>query len=207
MPKLYNRAKMTVSGTPGTGTITLGSASSGFQTFASAGVPTGALVSYVAENGTAWEVGQGTYTSVGTTLSRGLIQSSTGSLLNLTSSATVFITALATDFYPLTSSTASTASLTPNSDSYEMYVLTALAAGITINADTGSPINGQRLVFRFKDNGVARTIAWTTGATKAFRAVGINLPTTTVLSKTLYVGCIYNTADSRWDAIAIAQEG
>jgi hypothetical protein len=36
--------------------------------------------------------------------------------------------------------------------------------------------------------------------------VGITLPATTVVSKTLYVGCVYNSADARWDAIATAQE-
>ena len=84
--------------TTGTGTITLGSAVSGYQTFAAAGVVNGNVVRYVIEDGSAWEIGTGTYTSTGTTLSRTPSQSSSGgSAISLTGSAQVYVSAVAAD--------------------------------------------------------------------------------------------------------------
>jgi hypothetical protein len=98
MAKLVNRAKMTTA-TVGTGTITLGAASAGYQSFAAAGVVNGDVVQYVVEDGTAWEIGTGVYTATGTTLSRGPTQSSAGgAAITLSGTAVVFITAVAADF-------------------------------------------------------------------------------------------------------------
>ena len=93
-----------------------------------------------------------------------------------------------------------------NSDNYDEQCFTALANALTISADAGTPTDGQKTIFRFKDDGTARALTWTTGTSKSFREIGVTLPTTTVISKTLYVGCIYNITDSRWDAVAVAQE-
>jgi hypothetical protein len=104
------------------------------------------------------------------------------------------------------STTTSTGTLSWNSDNFEIYLITAQSGSLTINADSGTPDTGRKIIFRIKDNGTARTINWTTGTTKGFRPIGITLPTTTVINKTVYVGAIYNATDSRWDAVALAQE-
>lgn len=93
-----------------------------------------------------------------------------------------------------------------NSDSYDIQGFTGLANALTINADAGTPTDGQKTIFRLKDDGTARALTWTTGSSKSFRAVGITLPTTTVISKVTYVGCIYNSNADRWDAVATGTE-
>ena len=101
-------------------------------------------------------------------------------------------------------SVASAATVTPTATN-QLVTITAQAAGLTLAAPTGSPVEGQPLMIRIKDNGTARGITWTSGA-GGYRAIGVTLPTTTVLSKTTYVGLIYNSTDNRWDAIGVTTE-
>jgi hypothetical protein len=66
---IANRVKETTT-TAGTGTITLAGAATGFQSFAVIGNGNTTYYSIVAQTGTEWEVGVGTYTSSGTLLAR-----------------------------------------------------------------------------------------------------------------------------------------
>jgi hypothetical protein len=79
--------------TTGTGTVTLAGAASGFQSFVAVG--DGNSTYYTITGGEEWEVGIGTYTASGTTLSRTTVLSSSnsGSLVNLSAGTkSVFVT-------------------------------------------------------------------------------------------------------------------
>lgn len=104
MANLFNRAGH-ASTTVGAGTVTLGSALGAvspnicsFESFSSAGVQDQNIVSYlILDANGAWELGWGIYTASGTTLTRNLTKSSTGSLLALSGSEQVFIATRAED--------------------------------------------------------------------------------------------------------------
>lgn len=100
---------------------------------------------------------------------------------------------------------ATSGSLTPNGDTTDLYNALGLTGAITLNAPSGTPVDGQKLIIRLEDNGTGRGITWTTSS-GAFRAVGVTLPTTTVASKVTYIGCVYNSTDIFWDIIAVATQ-
>jgi hypothetical protein len=80
-----------------------------------------------------------------------------------------------------------------------MYILTALTQTATFAAPSGTPTQGQKLIVRVKDNGTARTLAWNA----IYRASSdLSLPTITIASKTLYLGFIYNSTDTKWDLVS-----
>jgi hypothetical protein len=104
------------------------------------------------------------------------------------------------------SSASVTSPLAWNGNNFDMYAITAQGNSLTISADAGTPTNGQRMVFRIRDNGTPQTLAWTTGVANGFQPVGVDLPLLTLGNRTLYVGCIYNTYDERWDVVAVAEQ-
>lgn len=99
---ILNRVQQNVSGTPGTGAVTLGTAVTGYDTFANAGAVNAGTYSYVIlEGSTLWEYGIGTYSTSGPTLTRTtIIRSSAGTATAATfsSAAVVICDALAEDF-------------------------------------------------------------------------------------------------------------
>ena len=98
--------------------------------------------------------------------------------------------------------TTSTATFTINADEEKMGVLTSMDTDTTIAAPTGTPLQGQKLILRFKDDGTPRTLTWDV----IFRSIGVTLPTTTTSNKTLYLGFVYNTTDTQWDCVAVNEE-
>lgn len=95
----------------------------------------------------------------------------------------------------------SSATVTPTFDN-DAVKITAQAAGLTLANPTGTAKQMHGMAIRIKDNGTARSITYGS----EYRAIGVTLPTTTVISKTLYLGLIYNSDDSKWDVVAVAQE-
>lgn len=91
---LKDRVKET-STTTGTGTLTLGGAASGFQSFSVIGDGNKTYYAIVDSATGDWEVGLGTYTSSGTTLSRDIVleSSNSGSAVDLAAgNKDVFVT-------------------------------------------------------------------------------------------------------------------
>ena len=103
---------------------------------------------------------------------------------------------------PRVQSVTSSATVTANADTDDSVVITAQAAGLTLANPSGTPVQCQPLIIRIKDNGTSRSITYGS----QFRAIGVTLPTATTVSKTTYLGCIYNSTDTKWDVVGVNTE-
>lgn len=138
-----DRVKVT-STTTGTGTLTLGSAVSGFQDFSVIGNGNTTYYTITDQSGN-WEVGTGTYTSSGTTLSRTTILESSngGTAVDFPAGTkTVFVT------YPAEKSVYLDASgnLTNNITGSSGSVANALTAGTGVSFSSGTTYNGSAAI-------------------------------------------------------------
>jgi hypothetical protein len=141
---LANIARV-VSATTGTGTLTLGAAVTGFNTFADAGITDGQTVTYAIEDYTAGvvsarEVGTGVFNTAGPTLTRATVYSSTsaGAKINCTGTQQVFITAAKEDFDSF--ATDLTAHLNDTSDAHDASAISFTPAGNVAATDVQAAI-------------------------------------------------------------------
>jgi hypothetical protein len=120
--------------TAGTGTVTLLGAATGFQSFSAIGNANNTYYCIAGQTGSEWEVGIGTYTSSGTTLSRDtVLASSTGSKVSFSAGTKdVFVT------YPASyASFAAAGAVTENFTTFTgTYTLTSGKNGFSVGPIT-----------------------------------------------------------------------
>lgn len=109
--------------------------------------------------------------------------------------------AAATARTPNVQSVTSAGTVTPTF-SNDLIKITAQAAALTLANPSGTAIDGLGIVIRIKDNGTARAISYGS----QYRAIGVTLPTTTVVGKTLYLAGIWNSEDTTLDIVAVGQQ-
>jgi hypothetical protein len=94
----------------------------------------------------------------------------------------------------------SSISFTPDADTTDIAVQanSEPIGTLTINAPTGTPVNGQRILFR-----IATTNAQTISYNAIYQAsLDIALPTTLSASTTNYLGFFYNSTAAKWQLVA-----
>lgn len=110
--------------------------------------------------------------------------------------------ALKADLISRVQSVVSAATVTPNADADDGVKITAQAEALILANPSGTPTEMQGIVIRIKDNGTARAITYG----NQYRVIGTTLPTTTVISKTIYIAILYNFTDTKWDVIGVREE-
>ncbi len=95
-------------------------------------------------------------------------------------------------------STATTATLSPNVDNYDIFEITALAGNLTINDFSGTPTNGQRAMIRIKDNGTSRMLTWLTNMFVARATIPSNVTRPNTWSYFIFQ---YHSDTSNWEVI------
>jgi hypothetical protein len=94
--------------------------------------------------------------------------------------------------------------ITPASDTYDQvnYLLTGSSS---FSNPSGTPTNGQKLTIRLYAASTQTISSWSS-TSGGYREIGAVLPTSVPAGKTIYVGCIWNSTDSKWDVVAVIQQ-
>lgn len=202
-----------------TGNITLTGALASFVAFGTA-FANGDTFTYVIINtdDNTWEIGSGTYVSSGNTITRGTVESSSNSNSQVsfaTGNKIVFVdgsagtlTTLA-DTQTLTNkrvqlrvttiSTGTSISINGDTTDVASQSNTQGAGTLTINAPTGTPVDGQLLVIRLKSTSV-QTFSWNS---IYLASTDLALPTVSSSgSKWDYVLFMYNSTSSKWEVLS-----
>jgi hypothetical protein len=164
MPKLFNRAKVNTA-TTGAGTMALGAAfTNAFCTFAEAGVINNDIVTYVIEDGNDFEIGIGTYTAAGTTLSRDTVRLSKiagtagTSKINLSGTAAVYLSPSKEDLSESNQTLTDGATINWSMANSRLATVT-LGGNRTLSAPTNM-LPGSAILFVRQDATGSRTLTW-----------------------------------------------
>ena len=91
----------------------------------------------------------------------------------------------------------------PSGDSKENeYYLTALTQAALFSAPSGSPTNGNTLFMRIQDDGSPRALSFNA----IYQEIGTTLPSSTTANKKIYIGCIYDSFDAKWDVVSVKEK-
>jgi len=89
----------------------------------------------------------------------------------------------------------------PDTDNYDMIIATAQSSPLSFGPSSGTPFNGQKIIFRVTASG-GIPVSFST-STNGYRALGVSLPTSLTGGTTMYLGAIWNSAISKWDVLAV----
>lgn len=94
----------------------------------------------------------------------------------------------------------SAATITPDANTTDALIVSALAVAVTFNAPTGTPAPFQELIIRIRDNGTAQNLNWNA----IYRGSNdLPLPRSTSAGRIVYIKFYYNTDAPGWDLMGV----
>ncbi len=110
---------------------------------------------------------------------------------------------------PTVVSVATASAPTPNSDTTDIYEITAQNVTGAFVAPSGTPVDGQKLIIQVTPSGTGQSMSWSTATGGYTGTTTVPLPLTTgATSKVLNIGFMYVTANSvnKWMCLAAVQQ-